>query len=229
MSGKRGGTGVRSLKPRLHKARRKAGSNRWLQRQLSDTFVHQARAAGYRSRAAFKLIELDDRFSLFRRDQRVVDLGAAPGSWSQVAVERATAGQVVALDLLETEPLEGVTVLQGDLNDEDTPARLSTALGGPADLVLSDLAMPTTGHRATDHLRTMALAESAADVATQLLAPGGALVLKFFQGADEAQLFDELRKMFERVQRVKPAASRSDSVELYMVARGFRGLSPLLE
>ena len=228
---RRGGpqSGVRSLKPRLQKTGRKAGSTRWLQRQLSDSYVHRARVAGYRSRAAFKLIELDDRFSLLQPGRKVVDLGAAPGSWSQVCVERVGLGSVVALDLLEIEPIKGVVTQQGDINDPEDIRRLTKLLRGKADVLLSDLAAPTTGHRATDHLRTIALAENAADVANELLAAGGSAVIKFFQGSDEAQLFDYVRARFERVQRIKPAASRSDSVELYILARGFRGMSPLLE
>ncbi len=221
--------GGRALKQRLKQTRRKAGSARWLQRQLADSYVQEAKAAGYRSRAAFKLRQLDERFGLLRRGQRVVDLGAAPGSWSQVCAERVSPGRTVGVDLLPMEPIAGAVLVQGDLLAEKTLGSIKEALGGPADVVLSDLAAPTTGHRSTDHLRTMALAEAAADIAGVLLGPGGCAVIKFFQGADEAQLFARLRADFERVQRVKPPASRSDSVELYIVARSFRGASTVLE
>ncbi len=231
MTRRKGGSGHagRALKPRLKKARRKEGSTRWLRRQLSDVYVQRANVAGYRSRAAFKLIQLDDRFSLLRPGQAVLDLGAAPGSWSQVCAERVSPGRVVGLDLVALEPIPGVLSLQGDLLAEGSVRRLELALGRQADVVLSDLAAPTTGHRVTDHLRTMALAEAAANAAVSLLAVGGSAVIKFFQGTDEADLFGFLQHRFERVQRVKPAASRSDSIELYMVARGFQGDGELLE
>ena len=227
--GRVSGRGGRALKPRLKKARRKEGSTRWLRRQLSDVYVQRANVAGYRSRAAFKLIQLDDRFSLLRPGQAVLDLGAAPGSWSQVSAERVSPGRVVALDLVPLEPIPGVVGLQGDLLAAGCVGRLELALGKKADVVLSDLAAPTTGHRATDLLRTMTLAEAAADAAVSLLSAGGSAVIKIFQGADEADLFDFLRHRFERVQRVKPAASRSDSIELYTVARGFQGDVGVLE
>ncbi len=223
------GSGGRSLKQRLKQGRRKAGSARWLQRHLSDAYVQRARASGYRSRAAFKLIRLDDRFTILRRGQRVLDLGAAPGGWSQVCAQRVERGRVVAVDLVEIEPISGVVQLQVDLLADDSVDRLEAALGGRADVVLSDLAAPTTGHRATDHLRTMALAEAATDVAFDVLRDGGSAVIKIFQGADEDQLYARLRGGFDRVQRVKPSASRQDSIELYMVARGFRGRGDPLE
>ncbi len=223
------GSGGRSLKQRLKQPRRKAGSTRWLQRQLSDTYVQRARASGYRSRAAFKLIQLDDRFTMLRPGQRVLDLGAAPGGWSQVCAQRVERGRVVALDLLAIDPIPGVVQLQSDLFADDSVDRLESVLEGQADVVLSDLAAPTTGHRATDHLRTMALAEAAVDVAFELLCVSGTAVIKFFQGADEDQLYARLQGGFDRVQRVKPGASRQDSIELYMVARGFRGRGDPLE
>ena len=223
------GSAGRSLKQRLKQGRRKAGSARWLQRHISDVYVQRARASGYRSRAAFKLIQLDDRFKILRRGQHVLDLGAAPGSWSQVCAQRVKHGRVVAVALLAIDAIPGVVSLQIDLLANDGIDRLDAVLERPADVVLSDLAAPTTGHRATDHLRTMALAEAAADVAHEVLCVGGAAVIKFFQGADEDELYARLRRGFDRVQRVKPSASRQDSIELYMVARGFRGRGDPLE
>lgn len=201
---------------------RTESSRRWLQRQLNDPYVAAARREGWRSRAAFKLIELDDRFHLIGKGARVVDLGAAPGGWSQVAARRG-AGHVVALDLLPVDPIEGVTILQGDFTDPEMPERVRAALGGPADLVLSDMAPNTTGHRSTDHLRIMALAEMAAEFALDVLAPGGAFVCKVFQGGSEKAMLGALKLAFREVRHAKPPASRRDSSELYVVARGFRG------
>jgi 23S rRNA (uridine2552-2'-O)-methyltransferase len=201
---------------------RKASSHRWLERQLNDPYVHQARTKGYRSRAAFKLIELDDKFHLLKKGARVLDLGAAPGGWTQVAVARGVAA-VVAADILEMEPLAGAVVLRCDLMDAETPALLKEALGGPADLVLSDMAAPTTGHRATDHLRTTALFEAALDMAEEVLKPGGAFVGKVFQGGAKNELLARIKKSFTDVRHVKPPASRAESVELYLVATGYRG------
>jgi len=207
--------------------RRKPGSTRWLQRQLNDPYVQQAQKSGYRSRAAYKLRQIDDRFSLLRPGCRVIDLGAAPGGWLQVAVERvqpqSTGGQVVGFDLTEIAPLGGVQLLQGDIYDFEAPAVLRAALDGPADVVLCDMAAPATGHAATDHLRTLALAEAAFEFACEVLAEGGAFVVKVLQGVDEPAFFTALRERFASVRRHKPPASRRDSTEIYLVATGFRG------
>jgi 23S rRNA (uridine2552-2'-O)-methyltransferase len=221
----RGPSGRGELKVRLKTAKgRKASSQRWLERQLNDPYVREAKAKGYRSRAAFKLIELDRKFRLLKKGGRVLDLGAAPGGWTQVAVARVgEGGRVVAADILAMEPLAGAHVLEADLLAAETPDRLQAALGGPADLVLSDMAAPTTGHRATDHLRTTALLEAALDVAESVLAPGGAFVGKAFQGGATGGLLARMKQRFREVRHVKPPASRTESVELYVVATGFRG------
>ena len=200
---------------------RTASSRQWLQRQLNDPYVAAARQKGYRSRAAFKLVELDSKYRFLKKGARVLDLGAAPGGWSQVAAQRGAT--VVAADVLEMESLPGVTVLQADLTDPDVPGQLKDALGGPADLVLTDMAAPTTGHRRTDHLRTMHLVEVAADFALSVLRPGGHFLAKTFQGGTEGALLDMLKKNFRSVHHVKPPASRDESVELYLLAKGFRG------
>lgn len=200
--------------------KRSVSSTRWLARQLNDPYVAAAKRAGWRSRAAFKLLELDARFHLLRRGQRVLDLGAAPGGWSQVAV-RAGA-QVVGLDLLPIEPLDGAQFVQGDMDDPAMPDHLAALLGGKADLVLSDMAPNTTGHNATDHLRIVALAENAAAFAVEVLAPGGGFVCKVFQGGAEAALLTMLKQRFATVRHAKPPASRKESAELYVVAQGFR-------
>jgi 23S rRNA (uridine2552-2'-O)-methyltransferase len=203
---------------------RPVASQRWLERQLNDPYVAAARAAGWRSRAAFKLIELDERFKLLRPGGRVVDLGAAPGGWTQVAVRRVgERGRVVALDLLEMDPVPGATVLRGDFQEAAAEEAVRAALAGPADLVLSDMAPNTTGHTATDHLRITALAELALDFAASVLAPGGAYVAKLFQGGAEKPLLDRLKRDFAQVRHAKPPASRKDSAETYLVATGFRG------
>ena len=215
-------SGKRSLFVPLRTARhRSAASQRWLSRQLNDPYVKAAREAGWRSRAAFKLIELDDRFHLIRRGARVVDLGAAPGGWTQVAVKRG-AGSVLAVDLLEMDGVPGATLMQDDFSDVDAPGRLRALMGGPADLVLSDMAPNTTGHPATDHLRIMALAEVALAFALDVLAPGGAFVAKVFQGGSEKQMLGSLKSRFAAVRHAKPPASRKESSELYVVATGFR-------
>src|ERR1043165_815098 len=203
---------------------RKTSSKRWLERQLNDPYVRAAKSEGYRSRAAFKLLEIDSKFHLLNRGTRVLDLGAAPGGWSQVAAAKiGSTGVVVAVDVLPMEPHAGVTVLQADIADPSTPAQLKEALGGSADVVLSDMAAPTTGHRATDHLRTMALLEAALDIAEDVLKPGGAFVGKVFQGGATGDLLARIKQRFAEVRHVKPPASRSQSVELYVVALGFRG------
>ncbi len=202
--------------------KRTASSSRWLERQLTDPYVRQARAAGYRSRAAFKLTELDERFNLLRQASRVVDLGIAPGGWSQVVRRRAPKAGIVGIDLLETEPLEGVTILQMDFMDETAPGLLTDALDGPPDLVLSDMAANTVGHKQTDHLRTMGLVEAAADFAIHTLAPGGAFVSKVLAGGTDAALLALLKRHFATVKHAKPPASRKDSSEWYVVAQGFK-------
>ncbi|HVB68982.1 MAG TPA: RlmE family RNA methyltransferase [Acetobacteraceae bacterium] len=215
--------GARSLSVVVRSARgRSAGSQRWLARQLNDPYVAAARAQGWRSRAAFKLIELDDRFRLIRPGVRVLDLGAAPGGWSQVAARRGAA-KVVGVDLLAIDPLPGVVLIKGDFADPEMPARLEAALDGKADLVLSDMAPNTTGHGATDHLRIVALAELAFAFALEVLAPGGAFVAKVFQGGSERTILARMKRNFTSVRHVKPPASRKESSEVYVVATGFRG------
>jgi 23S rRNA (uridine2552-2'-O)-methyltransferase len=218
-------TGGRQLAVRVKRARRrKPSSTEWLTRQLNDPYVAEAQRQGYRSRAAFKLQQLDERFHLLKRGQRVVDLGCAPGGWSQVAAEKAGgSGVVVGIDLQETDSLPGVTLLHGDFRDEGVRAQIRAVLGGPADLVLSDMAAPATGHAATDHLRVVALAEDAFALAETLLKPGGAFVAKVFQGGAAGDLLAALKKAFAEVRHAKPAASRAESAETYVVAKGFRG------
>jgi 23S rRNA (uridine2552-2'-O)-methyltransferase len=214
---------VRGPSVRLATARGRTGSSqRWLTRQLNDPYVAEAKARGWRSRSAFKLMELDDRFHLLGRGKRVVDLGAAPGGWSQVALERG-AGAVVGIDLLAVDPMPGAAFVQGDFADPEMPAKLAALIGGKADLVLSDMAPNTTGHSATDHIRILALAELALAFATELLAPGGAFVCKLFQGGAERTLLAAMQRRFAKVRHAKPPASRKESSELYVVATGFRG------
>jgi 23S rRNA (uridine2552-2'-O)-methyltransferase len=202
---------------------RSAQSQRWLERQLNDPYVQAAKAQGWRSRAAFKLIELDQKFRLLKPGARVVDLGAAPGGWTQVAVRAVgDRGRVVALDLLPMDAVAGATILQGDFQDEMAERAVREALAGPADLVLSDMAPNTTGHNATDHLRIIALAQFALDFALRVLAPGGAFVAKVLQGGSEKALLETLKRRFAQVRHAKPPASRKDSAELYVVATGFR-------
>src|SRR5277367_6492071 len=200
---------------------RKISSQHWLERQLNDPYVREAKAKGYRSRAAFKLVELDRKFRVLKKGARVLDLGAAPGGWTQVAAARGA--HVVAMDILPMDPIAGAEVLELDMLDPKTPQRLKDALGGPADLVLTDMAAPTTGHRATDHIRTITLLEAALDLADEVLAPGGAFIGKVFQGGAEGVLLARIKKAFREVRHVKPPASRAESVELYLVATGFRG------
>jgi 23S rRNA (uridine2552-2'-O)-methyltransferase len=229
MPEKDGGSGRRALKVRVKTAKRRtASSTRWLERQLNDPYVARAQAEGYRARSAYKLIEIDDRYRLLGPGKRVVDLGAAPGGWSQVAAARTRSNDasplIVAIDYLAMDPVPGVTVLQKDFLDSDAPDMLKAALGGhPADVVLSDMAAPTTGHRQTDHLRTSYLTEVAADFASSVLKPGGSFVTKVFRGGTENDLLAMLKRNFASVHHVKPPASRSRSVELYVVAKGFRG------
>ncbi len=226
---KPGGSGHRGLRERVKTARgRKASSQRWLERQLNDPYVARSKQEGYRSRAAYKLIEIDDRYGLLAHGRRVVDLGAAPGGWSQVAAARVGSSDenplVVAIDYLGMDPLPGVRVLQKDFLDPDAPELIRQALGGhKADVLLSDMAAPTTGHKATDHLRIVALCEAAADFSREILAPGGRFLAKVFRGGTEHTLLAGLKRDFAKVHHVKPPASRSDSPELYLLATGYRG------
>ena len=219
----------RDLKVRVRTSKgRKIGSTLWLQRQLNDPYVARAKAEGYRSRAAYKLKELDERYKLLRPGMRVVDLGAAPGGWSQIAATVTGSKDenplVVAIDYLDMDPIPGVSFLKKDFTDDDAPAALIEAMGGKkAALVLSDMAAPTTGHRATDHLRIVHLVELAADFAIQVLAPGGAFVAKVFQGGTEHELLAMLKRHFATTLHAKPRASRAESAETYLVARGFKG------
>jgi 23S rRNA (uridine2552-2'-O)-methyltransferase len=214
----------KKLKP---SKQRTVSSRQWLTRQLNDPYVRRAKDEGYRSRAAYKLAEIDDKARFLKRGARVVDLGAAPGGWSQIAAERIGTkdgkGKVVAIDLLNIEAIPGVAFMQLDFLDEEAPERLKEMLGGPADVVLSDMAGNTTGHRQTDHLKIVALVETAVEFACEVLAPGGTFLAKVIQGGTEHTLLAELKKSFASVKHVKPPASRADSAELYVLAQGFRG------
>ena len=227
----RGGSG-RGRTERLRKAKgRKASSTRWLRRQLADGYVAEARDRGLRSRSAFKLIELDDRFRFLKPGMRVVDLGAAPGGWTIVAAERVNAagankgkrGAVVGIDVSETDPVPGATLIHHDFLDGEAPKLLKDALGGAADVVLSDMAAPATGHAATDHLRVIALLEAAFDFACGVLTPGGVFIGKAFKGGTEKDLLAAIKKRFKTVRHAKPPASRKESAETYVVAIGFKG------
>ena len=202
---------------------RTASSTRWLERQLNDPYVRRAKADNYRSRAAYKLLELDERFSLLKGVKSVVDLGIAPGGWSQAVRRRAPAAKIAGIDLLPTDPIDGVDILLMDFMDDAAPARLKAALGGPADLVLSDIAANTVGHAQTDHLRTMGLVEAALEFAVANLRPGGAFVAKVLAGGADSQLVAELKRHFTAVKHAKPPASRKQSSEWYVVAQGFKG------
>jgi 23S rRNA (uridine2552-2'-O)-methyltransferase len=225
-----GGRGLsgRNLAQRVHTAgRRSHSSTLWLERQLNDPYVAEAKRLGYRSRAAFKLIQLDDRFGFLVPGKRVIDLGAAPGGWTQVAVERSLPvggkqGRVVGIDLTPMEAIPGAELLTGDFLSDDAVQRLKAALGGAADVVLCDMAAPATGHAQTDHLRIMGLAEAAAEFASEILAPGGAFLCKVLQGGTERALLERLKRGFASVKHVKPPASRAESAELYVLAKGFR-------
>ncbi len=221
--GAEAGSGQRDMRVNVKTAKgRKVSSTLWLDRQLNDPYVARAKAEGYRSRAAYKLKELDEKFGLIRKGSRVVDLGCAPGGWLQVAAEKK-AGRVVGIDYLATPHVPGTEHLEFDFLDEAAPARLKALLGGDADVVLSDMAAPATGHQSTDHLRIIALAEAALDFAEDVLAPGGAFVCKVFQGGAEGGLFARLKRNFATVKHAKPRASRADSAEVYVVALGFKG------
>lgn len=226
--GKAGAGGQRVLRTKVKKkSGLKESSRRWLERHMNDPYVQRSKAEGYRSRAAYKLIEIDDKHRLLKPGLRVIDLGAAPGGWCQVAAERVGSSEerplVVGIDYLEMDPVPGAAILQMDFLDDDAPARLMEVLGGAPDLVLSDMAAPTTGHRRTDHLRTMHLCEVAADFAISVLRPGGHFLAKTFQGGTEGGLLDLLKRNFRAVHHVKPPASRDESVELYILAKGFKG------
>jgi 23S rRNA (uridine2552-2'-O)-methyltransferase len=211
-------------KRRLNKTRgRKQSSTRWLERQLNDPYVKRAQAEGWRSRAAFKLIELDEKFGLLKGAHRVVDLGIAPGGWSQVVRKKRSGASVVGIDLLPTEPIEGVSILEMDFMADDAPQAILDTLGGLPDLVLSDMASNTVGHKQTDHLRTMALVETAADFAIRTLEPGGAFLAKVLAGGTDNALLALLKRHFAQVRHAKPPASRKDSSEWYVVATGFKG------
>ena len=219
---------ARTAHERVKTARRRtASSTEWLTRQLNDPYVHEAKRQGYRSRAAFKLIELDDRFRFLKPGARVVDLGAAPGGWLQVAASRIKAGvgagRIVAIDLQAVAPVPGALVLEMDFLGADAPAALGAALAGQADVVLSDMAAPATGHGPTDHVRIVALADAAYDFARAVLAPGGAFIAKVYQGGAEAALLARLKRDFASVRHAKPPASRAESAEVYVVAQKFRG------
>ena len=231
MSGARkqsgGGRGERELKVRLRTGKGRSLAQRlWLERQLNDPYVARAKREGLRSRAAYKLIETDDKYRFLKPGGRVIDLGAAPGGWSQIVAKRVGAdngrGRVAAIDLLEMQPIAGVEVLQLDFLDPDAPDRLKEKLGGSADVVLSDMAANATGHRKTDHLKIMALAEAAAMFAREVLRPGGTFLCKVLQGGTEGTLLADLKRDFATVRHVKPTASRADSAELYVLATGFR-------
>jgi len=222
------GDAPRALKVRVKTAgKRSLASQKWLERQLNDPYVARAKREGYRSRAAYKLLEIDEKYHLLKGGQRVVDLGAAPGGWSQVAAAKVGIakgeGRVVGIDLLPIEPLPGVDFIELDFLAPEAPERLIALLGGPADIVLSDMAANATGHKKTDHLKIMGLAETAVEFAREVLAPGGAFLAKVLQGGTESTLLADLKRDFREVRHVKPAASRADSAELYVLAKGFRG------
>ncbi|MCZ0733888.1 RlmE family RNA methyltransferase [Phreatobacter sp. AB_2022a] len=225
----RSGGGGRELTVRLKTAKKRTTSQqRWLERQLNDPYVARAKRDGWRSRAAYKLIEIDDKVRLLKPGQRIVDLGAAPGGWLQVAAKRIGLekgqGKIVGIDLLAIDPVPGVAFIQGDFTAEDAPDRLKELLGGEADVVLSDMAANATGHKQTDHLKIVYLAELAIDFARQVLAPGGHFLCKVLQGGTEGQLLADLKRDFTTVKHIKPQASRADSSELYVLAMGYRGL-----
>lgn len=227
-SGSKKGGGGGTKNPRLHQkvktARgRKIGSTKWLQRQLNDPYVHKARAMGYRSRAAFKLSELDDKYAFLKPGMNILDLGAAPGGWAQVATQRCKGGRVVAIDLLEIDPLADVEFLQMDFMDDDAPERLRALLPKGADMVISDMAPNASGTPSLDHLRIMTLVEAAVEFAYEVLTPGGGFICKVWQGGTEASLLKELQQRFTSVRHAKPASSRKDSAETFLIALGFKG------
>ena len=203
---------------------RKTSSNRWLERQLNDPYVSESKRLGYRSRAAFKLIQLDEKYHFLGKGKTIVDLGCAPGGWTQIAVERNKGtGQVIGIDILETTPVEGATLICQDFTSNDAPDKLKALLNGPADIVMSDMAANTTGHQQTDHLRTIALVEAAYEFAKEVLAEGGIFIAKVFQGGAEGELLADMKSHFSSVSHFKPDASHQTSPETYVVARGFKG------
>lgn len=218
-SGKDADRRVRTAKKRT------ASSTRWLERQLNDPYVKQAKAEGYRSRAAYKLIELDEKFHFLNGVKRVVDLGITPGGWAQVVRKKAPKAGIVGIDLLHTEPIEGVTIFEMDFMDDEAPAKLEAALDGPPDLVMSDMAANTVGHKQTDHLRTMGLVEAAAWFAIETLEDGGTFLAKVLAGGTDAELLKMLKSHFKTVKHAKPPASRKGSSEWYVIAQGFKGAS----
>ncbi|MGR6466692.1 RlmE family RNA methyltransferase [Rhizobium sp. PAMB 3182] len=217
----------RKIGQKVKKTKLKASSRRWLERHINDPYVQRAKLEGYRARAAFKLLEIDEKHQILKGAKRIIDLGAAPGSWSQIAAKVTNSTQddirVAAIDFLEMAPIPGVTILQLDFLDEEAPAKLLNAIGSAPDLVMSDMAAPTTGHHRTDHLRTMHLCEVAAYFAVEVLAEGGHFLAKTFQGGTERDLLNFLKKNFRQVVHVKPGASRSESVEMFLLAKGFKG------
>jgi 23S rRNA (uridine2552-2'-O)-methyltransferase len=218
--------GQRDLTVRVYSARKRSNaSTRWLERQLNDPYVIQAKRDGYRSRAAYKIIELDDKYGFFKPHSRVLDLGAAPGGWTQVAIDRIKSTpediRVLGVDILEMSPIAGSTIMQLDFNDDDAPAKIQHALGGKVDVVMSDIAPNTIGHAPTDHLRIMHMCELAYDFALQVLAEGGTFLCKVRQGGTEAHLLADMRQRFDKVSHAKPQSSRKDSAEAYVVAQGF--------
>lgn len=220
---RRRGPSKRDKATRVKTARgRKSSSTRWLQRQLNDPYVKEAERMGYRSRAAFKLTEMDDKLNFIKKDMTIIDLGAAPGGWSQVAIERG-AKTVVALDLLEMDPIDGVTILQMDFMDDDAPEQIISLIGEGADIILSDMAPNTTGHKSTDHIRIITLVELAYDFVKDALKPGGIFVAKVFQGGTGSDLMAMMKRDFSKIKHVKPPASRKQSSEEYIVAMGYRG------
>jgi 23S rRNA (uridine2552-2'-O)-methyltransferase len=223
-----GHEGGRALKTRVKTARKRSlSSTLWLERQLNDPYVAQARREGYPSRAAYKLLEINEKYKLLKPGQRIIDLGAAPGGWSQIAATETRApegrGRVIAIDLLEMDPVEGVEFARMDFHDPEVPGRLREQLGGHADGVISDMAANATGHRKTDHLRIVGLAELAAEFAAEVLGPGGFFLAKVLHGGSEGELLARLKRQFATVRHLKPKASRADSAELYVLATGFRG------
>ncbi len=222
------GSGVRELKTKIRKkSGLKVSSRRWLERHINDPYVHRAKADGYRARSAYKLIEINDKYRLIEPGMRVVDLGAAPGSWSQIAAKLTGSTDekplVAAIDYLPVDPIPGVVILEMDFLDDAAPQALMDAIGGAPGLVMSDMAAPTIGHRQTDHIRTMHLCETAAHFAIEELAPGGSFLTKTFRGGTENELLAQLKKNFKTVRHIKPDASRDESVELYLLATGFKG------
>lgn len=209
-------------KSRVKSDKLKKSSRRWVERQINDQYVEKAKKDGYRSRSAYKLLEIDEKAKLLKKGMTVVDLGAAPGGWCQVAVQKGC-GKIVAIDLLEIEPMPGVDFIQMDFMDDDAPDKLKALLDGPVDIVLSDMAPNTMGHKQTDHLRIMAVVEAAYQFATEVLKPGGAFVTKVFQGGAQSDLLAQIKKDFTKVKHIKPPASRKESAEQFLVATGFRG------